>query len=186
MTLKTSSTNHQKFLPDFSITNDTFLTRDELFANFTFNLASGTIHLKVESGEHGSATRVLYGSDVDGKSHGRPLTRIQFKGLNSLISCKFRSETIVYILQLDEFTVYDDHTTDTIYPKLIYTSTVPGSVASKVRVVLVIEIGHFSAIRCIHRFFSDNFSLNSITLAKEQYSFALTARLVFARYLLFL
>ena len=40
--LKTSTTNHQKFLPDFSITNDTFLTRDEVFANFTFNLASGT------------------------------------------------------------------------------------------------------------------------------------------------
>jgi hypothetical protein len=108
--LKPSATVAPKFMPDFSITNDTFLTRDELFANFVFNLASGTIHLKVESSDYGSNTRIIYGSDVDGISAARSLTRIQFKGLNSLISLKLRTETIVYILQLEEFTVFDDHT----------------------------------------------------------------------------
>ena len=74
LTLKTNSiSNYQKPIPEFNVTNDTFLTRDELFANISFNLASGTIHLKVESSEYGSATRVLYGSDVDDISHGRSL-----------------------------------------------------------------------------------------------------------------
>ena len=121
LSLKTqTSTTNQKFLPDFSVTNETFLTRDENFANFTFNLASGTIHLKVESNDHGSSTRLLYGSDVDGVSPASSFTRIQFKGLNSLMSCKFRSQTFVYILELEEFTVFDDHTKNSIYPKLVY------------------------------------------------------------------
>ena len=107
-----------------TISNESFLTRDATFAQLTFNLHSGVVRLNVESDQKLSKMRLEIGSDVDGSSPADNLVRIEFKKLTSQMQFKFRHEALVSIVQLAEFTVYDDHTKQTIYPKLVFTSPV--------------------------------------------------------------
>jgi len=109
---------------ELTISNESFLTRDATFAQLTFNLHSGVVRLNVESDQKLSKMRLEMGSDVDGASPADNLVRIEFKKLTSQMQFKFRHEALVSIVQLAEFTVYDDHTKKTIYPKLVFTSPV--------------------------------------------------------------
>ncbi|CBY08885.1 unnamed protein product [Oikopleura dioica] len=104
LSLRTTSAATNQYLQDHSVTNDTFLTRDNVFADFSFRLKNGTLKLTIDDGTQLSG-----------------LSTIEFNGLQSSLGCRFRAESFTYITELADFKIIDDFTKDSIYPVLVST-----------------------------------------------------------------